>query len=295
MAMAYDRIRTDESLRETVRHGNEEYPFQYYLEDIWLFDFHCIDWHWHPEVELVYVKKGMADFYIGCDRHTLGAGTGIFINTQVIHRFESGESTVIPNIVFSPWLLSPELSLIYQKYISPVLASPTKYLIFSSADPGQKDILHTLTEILDLQESENVSEIKTVELLLKLWGMIYENIDTEENISAPHSSIRAQAQLQIMMKYIHDNYSEHITLEDIARTVTLSKSSVLNIFNNNIHMSPISYLVNYRLKRAATLLVTTENSIFSIAQDTGFENIGYFCRKFKERFHLTPGQYRKKM
>lgn len=140
-----------------------------------------------------------------------------------------------------------------------------------------------------------MSEIKTVELLLKLWGMIYENIDTEENISAPHSSIRAQAQLQIMMKYIHDNYSEHITLEDIARTVTLSKSSVLNIFNNNIHMSPISYLVNYRLKRAATLLVTTENSIFSIAQDTGFENIGYFCRIFKERFHLTPSQYRKRM
>lgn len=117
MAMAYDRIRTDESLRETVRHGNEEYPFQYYLEDIWLFDFHCIDWHWHPEVELVYVKKGMADFYIGCDRHTLGAGTGIFINTQVIHRFESGESTVIPNIFFALAALTgikPDLSEIYK-------------------------------------------------------------------------------------------------------------------------------------------------------------------------------------
>lgn len=50
---------TDESLREMVRHGSEEYPFQYYVEDPWMFDFHCIDWHWHPEVEFVYVEKGM--------------------------------------------------------------------------------------------------------------------------------------------------------------------------------------------------------------------------------------------
>ena len=36
----FSKIVTDESLRETVRHGSEEYPLQSYLEDIWLFDFH---------------------------------------------------------------------------------------------------------------------------------------------------------------------------------------------------------------------------------------------------------------
>ncbi len=291
--MAYDRIRTDESLRETVRHGNDEYPFQYYLEDIWLFDFHCIDWHWHPEVELVFIEKGKADFFIGCDRHTLSAGTGIFINSQVIHRFETCESTVIPNIVFSPLLLSPETGLIYQKYIRPVIASTTQYILFSPDDPVKKDMLNTLTEILAMQETENVSEIKTVELLLNLWRMIYENTDAAENTFTALSSVRTQAQLQIMMQYIHDNYPRQISLEDIARTVMLSKSSVLNIFNNNIHTTPISYLIDYRLKCAAKLLTATESSIFSIAQDTGFDNIGYFCRKFKERFHLTPSEFRK--
>lgn len=48
-----DRIITDETLRETASHGSEEYPFCYYYEDIRDFDFHCIDWHWHPEVEFV--------------------------------------------------------------------------------------------------------------------------------------------------------------------------------------------------------------------------------------------------
>ena len=117
----HTRIVTDEFLRETIPHGSEEYPFRYYLEDIWQFDFHCIEWHWHPEVEFVLIQKGTADFLIGCERYALGAGTGLFINSQVIHRFEAAESVIIPNIVFSPSLIAPEDSLIYRKYVQPVL------------------------------------------------------------------------------------------------------------------------------------------------------------------------------
>lgn len=77
-----DRITTDETLRETASHGSEEYPFSYYYEDIWDFDFHCIDWHWHPEVEFVYVQHGKADFLVGGNRYVLSSGDGIFINSQ---------------------------------------------------------------------------------------------------------------------------------------------------------------------------------------------------------------------
>lgn len=289
----YGKIETDESLRETVRHGNEEYPFQYYLEDVWKFDFHCIDWHWHPEVELVLIQKGTLQLFVGSDRHVLKAGTGMFINSQVIHRFEAKESAVIPNIVFSPLLLAQEESLLYRKYIKPVLHSSVKYLLFSPAEPEQSDKLDTLAEVLALQESEPGNEIRTVELLWKLWRMIYEAVDITEAVPAARSSARAQAQLQIMMQYIQNHYPEQITLEDIARTVMLSKSSALKLFQKNLHTSPVNYLIDYRLKRAARLLATTESSILSIAEDTGFENVGYFCRKFKERFGMTPGGYRK--
>ncbi|WP_330509137.1 AraC family transcriptional regulator [Parablautia intestinalis] len=294
MKERYNKTITDESLRETVQHGSEEYPFRYYLEDIWLFDFHCIDWHWHPEVEFVYIKKGTAEFLIGSNKYTLSAGTGIFINTQIIHRFESSESAVIPNIVFSPLVLAQEESLIYQKYIRPVLESCAECLIFSSEIPGQNDILNTLLSIFDMQESEDVNEIETVALLLRLWNMIYKEICITEKNPAPHSSAHTQARLQIMMQYIHKNYPQQISLEDIAKTVMLSKSSALSIFNRNLHISPVNYLVNYRLKRAAKLLVTTQNSVSSIARDTGFENIGYFCRRFKKTFGVTPVEYRTK-
>ena len=290
----YSKIVTDESLRETVPHGSDDYPFRYYLEDIWEFDFHCIDWHWHPEVEFVLIEKGTMELLVGSDRYTVEAGTGIFINSQVIHRFEAAESVIIPNIVFSPSLLAPETSLIYRKYIQPVLDSAVECVMFSAEDPGQKELLDTLASVFVVQEEENGCEIKTEELLLKLWRMLYEKVDTTEKTSALRAAEKTQAQLQIMLQYIHKNYLYPISLDEIAETVALSKSSVLNIFQKNIHTSPIQYLVNYRLKRAAKLLATTRSSVSTIAGDTGFENIGYFCRKFKEVFQMTPGEYRKR-
>lgn len=290
----YSRIRTDETLRETVCHGSDEYPFKYYNEDIWLFDFHCIDWHWHTEVEFVFIEKGTAEFLVGSGRYVLTEGMGIFINSQVIHRFEASESVIIPNIVFSPSLLSAEDSLIYRKYIQPLLDSSIECLIFSPEVPWQKEVLKNLLSVFDVQNTERIGEIKTVELLLKIWETVYENANISESIPVAKAAAHTQAQLQIMMQYIHKNYSEHITLADIAQTVSVSKSSALNIFNKYLRISPVNYLINYRLKCAAKLLASTDSNIYSIASNTGFENTGYFCRSFKELFGVTPSEYRKK-
>ena len=44
------KIITDETLMEKRNHGQPAFPFQYYLEDIWDFDFHTLGWHWHQEI-----------------------------------------------------------------------------------------------------------------------------------------------------------------------------------------------------------------------------------------------------
>ena len=97
-----------------------------------------------------------------------------------------------------------------------------------------------------------------------------------------------------MLQYINSNYSKNIILEDIAKYAQVSKSTALNLFNRFLHTTPINYLINYRLSQAARLLSYTEKKILAIAHETGFENTGYFCRKFKENYHLTPSEYRRK-
>ena len=85
----YNKIQTDESMMETIQHGNSEYPFQLYYDDLALFDFHCVEWHWHVEFEFVFVQEGTATFWVGEKQFSLGQGTGIFINSKILHRYFS--------------------------------------------------------------------------------------------------------------------------------------------------------------------------------------------------------------
>ena len=54
----YNKILTDEEFMEIKPHGSSDYPFQYYYDNLELFDFHCIEWHWHREFEFLYVESG---------------------------------------------------------------------------------------------------------------------------------------------------------------------------------------------------------------------------------------------
>ena len=58
----YNKILTDENMMETIRHSTSAYPFRFYYENLALFDFHCIEWHWHVEFEFVYVKRELLCF-----------------------------------------------------------------------------------------------------------------------------------------------------------------------------------------------------------------------------------------
>ena len=80
----FTKTTTDANLMETVHHGSAEYPFRYYYENIALFDFKCIDWHWHSELEFIYIESGNVVFDIGTVHFELNEGNGIMINSPSI-------------------------------------------------------------------------------------------------------------------------------------------------------------------------------------------------------------------
>lgn len=288
------KIITDETLRETIQHGNSSYPFAYYPENIWQFDFHRIDWHWHHELEFLLVAEGTARCLAGTSRIELQEGYGIFINSGILHRFEAQCSTFTPNIVFSPTLLAPEKSLIYEKYISPVINLSVPYQVFSPHTMWENHVLQLLSQIFTLQETESDNELCTIQLLFQLWNLLVKNLDFDSGSGGMHRLNHKQARLQSMMQYIHDHYMENVTLEMIAASASISKSGALHIFQSGIHISPIAYLIQYRLTQAAEQLYTTQKSVSSIAEETGFASCGYFCRKFKQHYQMSPNEYRQK-
>lgn len=241
------KITTDETLRETIQHGNNRYPFAYYPDNIWKFDFHRIDWHWHHELEFLYTAEGTAFCLIGTSKIELHKGCGIFINSGVLHRFEAQSSTFAPNIVFSPTLLAPENSLIYEKYILPVISSSVSYQVFSPSNTFGKQVLQLLSQICTIQETKPDNELCTIQLLFQLWNILQKNMDWTSDSNSIHRLNHKQARLQAMMQYIHDHYMEEITLETIAASASISKSGALHIFQTGIHCSPVAYLIQYRL------------------------------------------------
>lgn len=291
--MNYNKIIIDENLMETIQHGDKEYPFRFYYDNLALFDFNCVNWHWHTEIEFVYVQSGTVTFCIGTEQITLSEGNAVFINSKVLHEFYSEDNAVIPNFVCYPTFIAPIETRIYNQYVQPIISSTISYQIFSPVLPWQKEILDILQEIFTQQNSACAKELITSSLLQKLWAVFFEHIDTTHLNQQRDHSAQSQIKLQVMMQYIHTNYSSQIALSDIAQSAGISKSSALSFFHKYLKMAPVSYLILYRLKKASELLITTDLKLVEIAYATGFNNIGYFCKQYKIHYGITPTEYRK--
>lgn len=290
----YNKILTDENMMETIQHGSKEYPFHFYYDNLELFDFHCIEWHWHTEFEYVYVETGTVYFGISDKQFALSEGQGVFINSKILHRYFSQGKAIVPNFVLMPYFIAAQDSLIYQKYVLPIMASPMDYQIFSSDIPWQAQALSLMREMMAAQEKASDVELVSSYLIQKIWHILYQNTDVEHMGKKENYSASSQARLQLMMQYIHQKFAYNISLSDIADQAKVSKSTALNLFQRYLGISPVTYLINYRLQEAAKLLASTEKKVTVISKDTGFDNVDYFCKAFKKYYKLTPTEYRKK-
>ena len=93
------------------------------------------------------------------------------------------------------------------------------------------------------------------------------------------------------IKYIQFNYSRDISIDDIARSVGVSRSHLYRVFINNVGQSPIDYLTNYRIGEACNLLRSSSLSIAEIAVSVGFFDQFYFSRVFKKLKGVPPSRY----
>lgn len=92
--------------------------------------------------------------------------------------------------------------------------------------------------------------------------------------------------------YIRTNFSEDITLTELAGMAHLNKSYFVREFKKRVGTTPVGYLINIRLEHAKTLLQETGYPVKAVAGLCGYKDPSFFSSYFKKRFGLTPEELR---
>lgn len=97
---------------------------------------------------------------------------------------------------------------------------------------------------------------------------------------------------EMIKNYIDAHITEPISLDDISRSLYISKSHIERAFKKEYNQTPIAYWSNQRIMQVASMLVTTNYSLSQIAQQLGFSDVKYMSKTFKKIKGKTPMEYR---
>ncbi len=102
----------------------------------------------------------------------------------------------------------------------------------------------------------------------------------------------ASPEIHKALQYLHTHYPENIGVDDLAEAAGLSRYHFSRQFHAETGLPPGEYLIRERLQRAVTLLQSDREPIKTVAQQCGFADANYFSRAFRQRFGLSPREFR---
>ncbi len=294
MGLSICNIITDLHEQELSEHGNAAFPIACYSDDLSQIE---VPWHWHEDWELIVVTEGCLQFDMEHTQFQLSSGDGLFINSRVLHAVQSvpRSSGKLHSAVFHPRLIGGSMdSVFWQNLVQPLLThTATRYLILKKDIPWQNDVLsclQTTWEALadERDDYENLARYQ----LSKAMRMILQNGDLAA-YDLSRQELQKIERIRSMMEYIDLHYMDDLTVDDIAASINVSSSVCLRCFHEMLHATPMKYVMETRLRKAAALLKTTEKSAKDIALSCGFGDTSYFTKAFRLKYHCTPIRYRR--
>lgn len=129
--------------------------------------------------------------------------------------------------------------------------------------------------------------------LFKLFAILanhHANLTRKEESGPPKYSDNAYVNLA--MDYINKMYMQDIGVSDIADNIGISRAHLNHIFQKELNISIQKFLIDFRMHKAANLLVSTDLSIKEISNQVGYQDQLVFSKAFKNKFGMSPKSYR---
>ena len=248
--------------------------------------------HWHDDVELLLTRRGYLNYNINGSTVRVAEGSAIFVNSRQMHFGYSsdGSDCEYVCITFRPHLLCGNEQMVNQ-YVFPVLSAPqVPYLIFEASTHGP--LLELLNQIDMLYDTRPMGyELSALSQLFALQTELYRYVTQHTEAMAPGDDrIRIVKQ---MLDYIRTHYAERITLQTIANAGCICRTRCCQLFKKYLNMSPIDYLISFRLEKGMELLRQTTLSVTEISFACGFSSPSYFAERFLMAKGCTPTEYRR--
>ena len=280
--------------KELQPHGTIAFPCAGYTsyhserqEDI-------IPWHWHDEMELVYIADGKMEVKTPSESFLLEKGDMAAINSNVLHYASAVGGCRLCSLVFSPMLIAGNSDSIYaQKYIQPLISCNSFSSLF--IDGGLEDISVCFNAAFEsLAQDDRGFEFTVRENLSHICFYLYEQFEQQLDKKKQVSN-QDDLRIRKMLEFIHANFAEKLSLSDIANSADISERECMRCFQKKIQISPVQYLLKYRIRQGAELLLSDRGkSISEIATDCGFDSPSNFTKLFRRFYNCTPREYRQK-
>ncbi|MBO5144473.1 MAG: AraC family transcriptional regulator [Lachnospiraceae bacterium] len=287
----------DDSLRETKVHGTEGFPLGVYLDDFADFENGYICWHWHEEVQVTMIIEGEFTCQVESNELKLKERDIAFINSGLLHQIRPCKLAQgkLYSFIWRGELMGSRGSDIYNECIEPVLNGRLPYIMWDKESPMHDEIAADLEKIVSLYEKkEPAYQLQTTILLAKLWLNIYKQMPMGEAV--PHAeSGRDKQRVKAALQYMQENYQEQLKLNDIAEAAYISRSELCRSFQRILQMTPMEFLMQYRIRQSTVLLKNKDLRILDIAEMTGFCSPSHFGSYFHKYMGCTPREYRGKI
>jgi AraC-like DNA-binding protein len=251
-------------------------------------------WHFHPELELVYVNKGKGKRHIGNHLSYFNNSQLILIGSNLPHngftdRFsDNGKETIVQ---FKSDFLGEEF-----------FNAPESVAISKLFDRAKKGILYkpTIKGIVG-PKIENLIDYEGLNRVLKLLEVLNDLANTEDysllnaDGFAFETKPQDSAKIDIIFKHINNNFQNHISLEEIADKVSMTVPAFCRYFKKATGKTFTKLVNEYRVVHATKLLLEKQTSIADICYECGFNNFSHFNKLFKEFTGKSASKYRNEM
>ncbi|WP_405352210.1 helix-turn-helix domain-containing protein [Nonlabens sp. Asnod3-H03] len=250
-------------------------------------------WHFHPEIELVYVNEGQGKRHIGNHMSYYNDSQLLLIGSMLPHigytdRPNHGSELLVqflPNFLGDGFFNVPEME-------------PIKHL-FERAKNGLLFKQQTQEQLGD--QIHKLHELKGFARTLLLLDILNELAITDDYEILNAESFTFETELQdnskteIIYKYINQNFQNHIPLEEIASQVSMTVPAFCRYFKKTSGKTFTKIVNEYRVVHATKLLSETQLSITDICFDCGFNNFSHFNKIFKEFTGKSASKYRQEL